>query len=132
MIYSERKTQSGITQAILTENGALHVRRTRGNRIVGGFRFRTGREIDLLERAISLAKTIALEKSGRTERVGRIGLPSCGIRIEVAASAGHIVMRLAFPNGDTRGRATICGEDLAALALAVSEFKKATAAPAAL
>jgi hypothetical protein len=117
-VYFEREIRPGVIQMISTTTDSLHVRRIRkdgGQRIVG-LRFEVD-ELPVVERAINLSKTTSyLSAAGRIRRAD-------GTEVQIGASSGVVHMRLILSNGKQRGT-KIQGEELAALAFALAEFKQ--------
>jgi hypothetical protein len=122
-IFFEREVRPGILQTIATTADAVHVRRTRDGKIVGGYFFRLGLDLEILERAIELSSRERLQSAGH------IVVPS-GVEIHVGAGEGAVHMRTRRPDGVLRGHTRIEGEELTALALAVAELRKSHAAKA--
>jgi hypothetical protein len=114
-----------IVWQVSTTNDRLHVRCLKAGRLRGGFRFE-GEHMPTLERAIEETQIKA-----RMHNVDSIALKT-GDQLDVGARPGAVLLRIRLANGELSG-AHVCieGAALVALALAVSEFNKATAAPAA-
>jgi hypothetical protein len=130
LILFTRPYSKTVLQTISITDDAVHIRRTRDGRLVGGFYFKAGEQLDELEHAIVRARAIEREKSGRVEGVARLRLP-IGVEIELGAGSGQVLARLVLANGEFRGRTRIGGEELAALERAVAEIRKSFAAQAA-
>ena len=115
---------------VSTTSDRLHVRKLCNEKVIGAFRF-AHEDVEALESAI-----VSSKMPGRTRCIRSIPLKSGGW-IDVGVAPGVVLLRIRFEVGDageSKGHlhARIEGMALVAFAFAVSEFKKATAAKAAL
>jgi hypothetical protein len=113
---------SGRTRQISLTSDRLHVRTLEDGRLLRGFRFSV-EDLNVLERAIDLAK------SGRLQAAGRIAmkLKSLKADIEVDGGRGTVVFRMRFPDGGFCSEVRLEGTEISALATAIKQFKSYTA-----